>query len=263
MNTTDRGVGAPPPAFGHLPPADRGEGRENGPIAGDPGRAPAVRAMFARIAGGYDRANALMSLGIDRAWRRIAIRELGAAAKGDVLDLCAGTMDFSAMLAGEARTLTALDFCQEMLDLGRAKAPQARIVCADAREMPLPAASFDAIVAGFGIRNVPEPERAVAEAARVLRPGGVFVVVDFFTPTSWFARFLAATYNRIMLPLVGGIVAGDASAYRYLANSMAAWTDRAGFETMCRNAGFAEATGRELFPPVASIVIARKGGGAA
>lgn len=250
-------------------PAPAGPDGSLAPVAGDPTRAPAVRAMFARIATGYDRANALMSMGIDRAWRKIAIRELGAAARGDVLDLCAGTMDFSGMLKGSARSLTALDFCQEMLDKGQYKAPNARIVCADAREMPLPAASFDGAVAGFGIRNVPEPERAVAETLRVLRPGGVFVVVDFFKPTTILAKLMAGTYNRVVLPLVGGVVSGDASAYRYLAESMAAWTDRAGFEAICREAGFAEAKGWELFPPVASIVIARKapagpaGGGAA
>jgi ubiquinone/menaquinone biosynthesis methyltransferase len=228
------------------------------PVAGDPGRAPAVRAMFARIAGGYDRANAVMSMGIDRAWRHIAIRELASAANGDVLDLCAGTMDFSALLSARARSLTALDFCEEMLDIGRAKAPTARIVCADAREMPLPDQGFDGCVAGFGIRNVPEPARAVAEVHRVLRPGGVFVVVDFFQPTTWLSRLMAATYNRVVLPLVGGLVAGDASAYRYLAASMGAWTDRAGFERMCHDAGFVSVSGRELFPPVASIVIARR-----
>ncbi len=228
------------------------------PVAGDAERGPAVQAMFARIATGYDRANALMSLGIDRAWRRIAIRELGAAADGDVLDLCAGTMDFSGMLQARSRSLTALDFCQEMLDRGRHKAPGAKVVCADARAMPFPEASFDAVVAGFGVRNVPLPERAVAEAFRVMRRGGMFVVVDFFRPTTWFARLLAGTYNRVMLPLVGGLVAGDAGAYRYLADSMAAWTDREGFQDMCRAAGFVEVRGRDLFPPVASIVIARK-----
>ena len=155
------------------------------PVAGDPGRAPAVRDMFARIAPGYDDANKVMSMGIDRIWRRIALRALGSAADGDVMDLCAGTMDFSAALARRSRSVVAVDFCQPMLDAGRAKIPDeanVRILCADAREIPLPDASLDGIVAGFGIRNVPEPERALAECARLLRPGGVLVVVDFFRP---------------------------------------------------------------------------------
>lgn len=213
--------------------------------------------MFARIASGYDRANTVLSFGIDRWWRKIALREMGESAQGDVLDLCAGTMDFSAMLAGKAQTLTALDFCQEMLDAGRHKAPNARIVCADAREMPLPSGAFNAVVAGFGIRNVPEPARALAEVRRVLKPGGVFVCVDFFQPQSFLARIMDRTYNRAVLPVVGGLISGDASAYRYLADSMAAWTTRDGFEAMCRDAGLVEVQGRELFPPIASIVVAR------
>ena len=229
----------------------------NGPVAGDPNRAPAVRDMFARIAPGYDDANRFMSMGIDRIWRKVALRELGAAVNGDVLDLCAGPMDFSAALAGRARSVVAVDFCQPMLDAGQAKIPlgaNVRTVCADARAIPLPDASFDAIVAGFGLRNVPEPERALAEAARLLRPGGVFVVVDFFRPETLLARFFSSTYNRVVLPIVGGLVTGDASAYRYLAESMGAWHSRPTFCAALREAGFAEADGRELFPPVASLV---------
>jgi ubiquinone/menaquinone biosynthesis methyltransferase len=222
--------------------------------------------MFARIAPGYDRANRLMSLGIDQWWRRIAIRELGAAAAGDVLDLCAGTMDFSLALAGRARSLVALDFCAPMLEVGRARLPagtQVRVVCADARELPLESAGFDGVVAGFGIRNVPEPERAVAEALRVLRPGGRLVVVDFFRPTTWLQRFFDRTWNRVVLPIVGGLITGERSAYRYLADSMGAWSDRAGFEAMCRDAGFTRVHGIDLWPPVASLVVAEKAGGSA
>ncbi len=251
---------APPGGNGPLDPQPLVAG---GPVPGDPNRAPAVRDMFARIAPGYDRANQFMSMGIDRAWRRIAIRELGASAKGDVLDLCAGTMDFTAALAGGAKSVVALDFCAPMLEAGMTKIPagaNVRTICADARELPLPDASVDAIVIGFGIRNVPEPERALAEARRVLRPGGVMVVVDFFRPTSLAQKFFAGTYNRVVLPIVGGLVTGHSSAYRYLAGSMAAWYDRPGFEGACRTAGFGAVTGRELFPPVASIVIARVGG---
>ncbi len=232
-----------------------------GPVAGDPSRAPAVQAMFARIAPGYDRANRFMSMGIDVLWRRLAIGALGPAADGDVIDLCAGTMDFSAALAGRSRSIVAVDFCQPMLDAGRAKIPAAApvdILCADARQIPLPDGRYDAIVAGFGIRNVPEPERALAECARLLKPGGVLVVVDFFRPTTLLARFFSSTYNRVVLPIVGGLVTGDASAYRYLAESMAAWHTRESFCAALRANGFSEASGRELFPPVASLVRAVK-----
>ena len=227
------------------------------PIAGDPGRAPAVRDMFARIAGGYDRANTVLSFGIDRWWRRQALVELGPRVRGDALDLCAGTLDFSAMLAGRSQSVTALDFCQEMLDAGKAKAPGATLVCADARELPMANGSFDVVVAGFGLRNVPEPHRALAEVRRVLRPGGVFVCLDFFQPTNLWARTVDRSYNRVVLPIVGGMIAGDVSAYRYLADSMAAWTTRTGFEGMCRDAGLVDVVGRDLLPPIASLVVGK------
>lgn len=225
------------------------------PVAGDPSRAPAVRDMFARIAPGYDRANRLMSFGIDQLWRKVALRELGEP--GDVMDLCAGTMDLSQALVPRARSVTAVDFCQEMLDAGQAKAPSVRTICADARAIPLPDASLDSAIAGFGIRNVPEPERAVAEVARLLRPGGTFVVLDFFKPTTLLARLMAGSYNRVVLPILGGLVTGDSAAYRYLADSMGAWSDRASFEATCRAQGFGDVRGFDLFPPIASIVVAR------
>ncbi len=232
------------------------------PLAGDPGRAHAVREMFARIAPGYDRANRWMSLGIDRRWRRIALDALGAAASGDVLDLCAGTLDFSLALAGSARRVVAVDFCAEMLEVGRRRLPPTapvETVCADARELPLSPGVFDGAVIGFGIRNVPEPERVLGELRRVLRPGGKLVIVDFFRPTTLLQRLMAGSYNRLVLPVVGGALTGDAAAYRYLADSMAAWCSRAEFEQLCVDQGFLAVSGQELFPPVASLVVAERG----
>ena len=231
------------------------------PLAGDPGRAAAVRDMFTRIAPAYDRANVWISLGIAGWWRGAALRELGDQAGGEVLDLCAGTLDFSVALAGRSRRVVAVDFCPSMLELGRDKLPAGaavELVCADARELPLADGSVDAAIAGFGVRNVPEPERALAEVHRVLRPGGRFVVLDFFAPRSPVARLLDRTYNRSVLPLVGGFLSGERSAYRYLAESMGAWVDRPGFERLCTAAGFVGVRGRDLVPPVAGLVVAER-----
>ncbi|RME29070.1 MAG: ubiquinone/menaquinone biosynthesis methyltransferase [Deltaproteobacteria bacterium] len=235
--------GAPP-----LPP----------PVAGAPDRAPQVRAMFDRIAPRYDLANRVLSLGLDRWWRRQALAALKECARGDVLDLCAGTLDFTAALvAGGARSVHAVDFSQEMLDAGRAKLPpgaEVTITAADARALPLLDQSVDGVVCGFGLRNVPELHRAVAECARVLRPGGRLVVLDFFQPDGAVGRLLQGTYNRLVVPTVGGLVTGFRDAYAYLTDSIDAFATRAEFEEMLTRFGFV-ARGRDMFPPVASLVV--------
>ena len=122
--------------------------------------------------------------------------------------------------------------------------------------------TFDALLIAPTVGPLLDVNTYAALVRRNLRPGGRFVVVDFFQPRTLLARFLDRTYNRAVLPVVGGLITGDRSAYQYLAGSMGAWTDREGFERMCTDGGFARAGGRELFPPVASIVIAEKAGGA-
>jgi ubiquinone/menaquinone biosynthesis C-methylase UbiE len=117
--------------------------------------------------------------------------------------------------------------------------------------------SVDAILCAFGMRNVPEVEKAVAECARVLRPGGRLVVLDFFQPTTWFSRFLQGTYNRFVVPLVGGLVTGFKEAYRYLAGSIDAFMTREDFQALLEANGLT-ASGKELFPPVASRILGVK-----
>lgn len=231
------------------------------PAAGSADRAPEVRAMFDDLAPRYDLANRLLSLGLDQGWRRQAVKALGDRAQGDVLDLCAGTLDLTVMLlkAG-ARQVWAVDFSEQMLAAGQSKLPPGapvRLVAADARTLPLPDDSVDAIVCGFGLRNVPEPARAVAECARVLRPGGRLVVLDFFRPVTVTSRALQASYNRVVVPVVGGVVTGFGAAYRYLAGSIDAFETREGFQTLCEDAGMV-ASGHDMLPPVASLVVAQK-----
>ena len=149
--------------------------------------------MFDQLAPRYDLTNRVISLGLDQWWRKQAIAALGPAARGEVLDLCAGTLDFSLALIKGGAQVQAVDFSERMLAVGRERLPDgARVhtITADARELPLPDDSVDGAVCGFGLRNVPEVERALAECARVIRPGGRLVVLEFFVPTRPGARLL-------------------------------------------------------------------------
>jgi ubiquinone/menaquinone biosynthesis methyltransferase len=218
--------------------------------------------MFDTLAPTYDRANRVISMGLDQGWRRAAIAALGDSGKGEVIDLCAGTLDLSVMLlAAGATRIHAVDFSEAMLQAGAPKIPagaDVHLVTADARHLPFEDASVDGIIAGFGLRNVPDVHLALAECARVLRPGGRLVVLEFFVPESLLAKLLQGSYNRFVMPLIGGLVSGFGDAYRYLAGSIEAFMTRGAFEAELRRVGFAEASGREMFPPVAGLVLARR-----
>ena len=230
------------------------------PLAGEQDRAPAVQGMFDRISPRYDRANRILSLGMDQGWRRQVIETLGEPGQGEVLDLCAGTLDLTVALLERGWTrIHAVDFSQGMLDAGAAKLPAdapVELHCADARELPLDDDSVDAIVCAFGLRNVPEVERALAECVRVLRPGGQLVVLDFFHPEGWCARMLQGTWNRAVLPLLGGVITGSPGSYRYLAESIVAHGSRKDFELALADLGF-EVEGRDMWASIASLVSGR------
>lgn len=216
----------------------------------------AARRMFDRIAPTYDVLNRVMSAGLDARWRARAIAEVAAAPPGPVLDLCAGTMDLTAMLARVRPhdRVVALDFSASMLELGRHKAPHAEVVVGDAAALPFADGTFAAIVCGFGMRNLADPAAGAREAARVLRPGGRFVTLELFRPTRLATRAFHGTYARFVLPALGGWLSGEPGAYRYLARSMGTFYTRAEYERVLGNAGFVRVRGRELTLGVASIV---------
>ena len=228
------------------------------PVAGSADRAPAVREMFDQLAPKYDQANRVLSLGMDQGWRKKAIRALGDSANGTVLDLCAGTLDLTRMLLDTNAThVHAADFSQQMLDIGeQAKLKSGEpytIHCADARELPFEDNSMDGIICGFGLRNVPDLSVALAECARVLRPGGRLVVLDFFQPVGLIPRLLQGTYNRVIVPIVGGFITGAGDAYRYLNESIDAFHTADEFVAMLAEAGL-KADAKPMFPPVAHLV---------
>jgi ubiquinone/menaquinone biosynthesis methyltransferase len=213
--------------------------------------------MFERIAPTYDRLNRVLSAGVDVAWRKRAVRAaLDRAPPGGILDLCAGTMDLTALLANARPTerIVAADFAPQMLDAGRTKVPRAERVVADALALPFSDGEFAVVVCGFGVRNLADPSKGAREARRVLARGGVFVVLDFFRPTSPITRAFHAAYARGVLPAVGGMISGDRAAYAYLAESMKGFLSREEYEGELARAGFVNVHGEDLTLGVASLV---------
>lgn len=219
-----------------------------------------VREMFDRIAGRYDRANRVMSAGVDRWWRRKAIGRLlgGLGDAPCVLDLGAGTLDGAIEIAHRlprARVFGA-DFARNMLAQGKTKPGASRVAVqvADGQSLPYQSAVFDAAWSSFCVRNIGDLGKAMAELRRVVRPGGRIAILEFFRPRKKRA-FFDGFYNARVLPLVGRMVTGDAAAYRYLPESIARFRSRSEFEELLRGVGFAQVRGRDLFPAgVASLV---------
>ncbi|WP_394831974.1 ubiquinone/menaquinone biosynthesis methyltransferase [Pendulispora rubella] len=217
-----------------------------------------VRAMFDRIAPTYDVLNRLMSAGRDQLWRRKAVAALTERApEGALLDLCAGTLDLTALLdrARPASRLVACDFAKDMLERGRHKAPRAETVVGDALDLPFGDGEFAGVVCGFGMRNLGDLARGVAQVRRVLAPGGVFVTLEFFRPERPVTRAFHAAYAEHVMPKVGGLLSGDKQAYSYLVRTMKNFATRAEYETELVRGGFSRVTSSDLTMGIASIVV--------
>jgi demethylmenaquinone methyltransferase/2-methoxy-6-polyprenyl-1,4-benzoquinol methylase len=199
--------------------------------------------MFTAIAPRYDFLNHLLSLNVDRAWRRTAVSRLGWEARpnGVYLDLCAGTMDLAAELArrdGFRGTVLGADFAVPMLARGRNKAPRTVPVAADALSLPFPSARFDGALVGFGVRNLADLDAGLREAARVLKPGARLVILEFATPRFAPLRAAYLFYFRRILPAIGRIVSKHRDAYTYLPESVLAFPSPEALAQRLTDAGF-------------------------
>ena len=214
------------------------------PTPGAPEKA-AVRSMFDRIAPRYDLLNRLLSAGTDVRWRRRAVDFLELTPPLRVLDLCTGTADLllEAVSRDARNTGLGVDLAQGMLARGvrklerRGYAARARLVGGDGERLPVRSASFDAALVGFGIRNIGDPQRALMEVHRALRPGGRFVVLEFSMPQGLLGR-LYRTYFTVLLPRIGRLVSGDGSAYAYMPASVQAFPSPQAFAALMEQAGF-------------------------
>jgi demethylmenaquinone methyltransferase/2-methoxy-6-polyprenyl-1,4-benzoquinol methylase len=217
-----------------------------------------VRAMFTAIAPRYDLLNHLLSLNVDRAWRRRAVTRVAVerAPGGTYLDCCAGTLDLGAELArrGEFRgRVVGADFVVPMLKLGRNKAPALRPVGADALRLPFGDGAFDGALVGFGIRNLADLDAGLRELRRVLRPGGRLVVLEFTLPTAQPLRALYLAYFRHVLPAVGRAVSKHTNAYSYLPASVAEFPGPDDLAARMRAAGLADVGYERLTFGIAAV----------
>ena len=219
--------------------------------------------MFDRIAPTYDLLNHLLSANVDRLWRSKAVRLLELGGREDVLDVCTGTGDLAvAVLEGGARSVEGCDFAPEMIRLAKEKAGD-RIAfrVADALDLPYADASFDVATVSFGVRNFHDLDRGLRELARVLRPGGRLLVLEFSRPPNRLIRGVYDTYSMVVLPLIGNLVSGGAdNAYAYLPRSVQSFPGPDALAVRLRDAGFASVTVHPLSAGLAAIHLATREG---
>ncbi len=223
-----------------------------------------VQRMFSEIAPRYDLLNHLLSFNVDRSWRRraIAARAWQRAPGGTYVDLCAGTLDVALALATQPRFtghVLGADFAEPMLRAGASKARTAiSPVVADALDLPLRDTSAEGAIVAFGMRNVADLDRGLAEAFRVLKPGARFVILEFSTPRSAIVRGGYHAYFHHVLPTIGGVISGHASAYRYLPDSVATFPNAERFADRMREAGFVNVTWESLTFGVAALHVGQR-----
>ena len=208
--------------------------------------------LFDRIAGTYDGLNHLLSLNIDKRWRRRAIRMLRPA--GQVLDVAIGTADLTIELLRQqkAQQVTGIDLSRKMMEIGKqkvAKLGYAQLVRFDygsAQDMPYADTSFDTVTCAYGVRNFSEMDKGLQEMHRVLRPGGQLLVLEFSYPTNPLIRWGYDLYFTHILPLVGNLFSRDKGAYSYLNRSVKHFPYGEAFCEHLRNAGFTAVTATPL-----------------
>ncbi len=225
-------------------------------------KAERVKGVFDSVAANYDIMNDLMSFGLHRLWKRFAIEACALRPGERALDLAGGTGDLSALMAkavGSRGSVTLTDINEAMLTEGRKRTIDAGLILpvavANAECLPFPSRHFDCVTIGFGLRNVTDKARALAEMRRVLRPGGRAVVLEFSRPNAMLAKPYDF-YSFKLLPKIGKAVAKDEASYRYLAESIRMHPDQIGLAAMITGAGFDKV---ECFNLTGGIVAVHRG----
>ncbi|MCR5849570.1 MAG: bifunctional demethylmenaquinone methyltransferase/2-methoxy-6-polyprenyl-1,4-benzoquinol methylase UbiE [Bacteroidaceae bacterium] len=231
-----------------------------------------VRQMFDRIAPTYDRLNHMLSLGIDRRWRRTAVDALGKhfppqGGQGVILDIATGTGDFAMLLAERLKPqrIIGADISEGMMDVGREKVAQAGLQDVisfqweDCTKLSFPDGTFDAVTSAYGVRNFQDLDAGLREMQRVLRPGGHLLIVELTPPPRFPMKQLFWVYAHVVMPLLGRLISHDDSAYTYLPASMEAFPQPEKMESILRRAGFTDIQWHRFTFGISTMYLIKKG----
>jgi len=223
-----------------------------------------VTKMFDNIASSYDFLNHTLSLGMDNIWRKIAIKKLSNK-PSTILDIATGTGDFAICATKYTNaTITGIDISQGMLDIGIDKiikqglTDRIKLQLADSENLPFQDDSYDAITAGFGVRNFENLNKGLSEMYRTLKSGGIIAILEPSEPNNFPLKQLYKLYFHYILPLIGGIISKDKNAYTYLPDSVSAFPSGKDFLTELVKAGFKESKHIPLSFGIVSLYIAIK-----
>ncbi|MGI8893606.1 MAG: bifunctional demethylmenaquinone methyltransferase/2-methoxy-6-polyprenyl-1,4-benzoquinol methylase UbiE [Bacteroidia bacterium] len=224
-----------------------------------------VAVMFDNIAGKYDFMNHFFSLGIDILWRKKAISIVAKENPGNILDVATGTGDLALEAYAQTKAeITGIDISAGMLEIAKKKISEKgfgekiKIVQADSENMPFENASFDAVTVAFGVRNFENLDKGLSEMYRILKPGGLAVILEFSKPTAFPFKQLYNFSFKNILPSIGKIFSDDKQAYTYLPDSVQAFPYGQNFLNHLSKAGFKEGKSKKLTFGIASIYTGRK-----
>lgn len=224
-----------------------------------------VAQMFDTISGNYDGLNRVISFGIDVKWRRKVLKLVSDTNPETILDIATGTGDLAILMAGtSAKKITGLDISAGMLEVGRKKIEEKQLtgkielLLADSENMPFEDNSFDAITVAFGVRNFEHLEKGLSEILRVLKPGGIFVILETSNPTKTPFKQGYVFYTKYILPLIGKLFSKDDSAYGYLSESASVFPFGQALNNILRKIGFIDVVALPQTFGVATIYSASK-----
>ncbi|PCJ65532.1 MAG: bifunctional demethylmenaquinone methyltransferase/2-methoxy-6-polyprenyl-1,4-benzoquinol methylase UbiE [Bacteroidetes bacterium] len=217
-----------------------------------------VQQMFDNIAHRYDFLNRFLSLGIDKGWRKKAIKMLAEYKPKQILDVATGTADFAiATLEINPIEVIGVDISEGMLEVGRKKIAEKgikniRLESGDSESLKYEDESFDAVIVAFGVRNFENLEKGLSEIKRVLRPNGIAMILEFSKPKGLFG-VIFSIYNKTLLPLWGKLFSGDKAAYKYLPESVAAFPEGEEFKGIMKGLAYHKVADRRLTFGICSI----------